>query len=185
MAQLTPAAEIPMGGDDERLLIEAAKADPRRFGELYERHVDHVYAFVARRARNRAEAEDLTAEVFHHALAHLGRFEWRGVPFAAWLVQIARNAVADRWQRHAREQGMPAPDPAADRRPADAGQRAMLADLVRRLPGDQQRVLMERFVEDRSIREIAHELGRTEGAVKQLQFRALATLRAHMRDIHE
>jgi RNA polymerase sigma-70 factor (ECF subfamily) len=185
MASQTPAAEIPLGGDDERLLIEAAKADPRRFSELYERHVDRVYAFVARRAGDRTEAEDLTAEVFHHALAHLGRFEWRGIPFAAWLVQIARNAVADRWQRRARERGVPAPDPADDGRPADVDRRVMLADLVRQLPGDQQRVVLERFVEDKSIREIAHELGRPEGAVKQLQFRALETLRARMRDVHE
>jgi RNA polymerase sigma-70 factor, ECF subfamily len=185
MTPRTPAAEIPLGGDDERLLIEAAKADPRRFGELYERHVDRVYAFVARRAPDRTEAEDITAEVFHHALANLGRFEWRGVPFAAWLVQIARNAVADRWQRRARERGVPAPDPADDGRPADVDRRVALAELLQRLPGDQQRVVLQRFVEDKSIREIAHELGRTEGAVKQLQFRALETLRARMRGVHE
>jgi len=61
----------------------------------------------------------------------------------------------------------------------------MLADLVGRLPGDQQRVVLQRFVAQRSIREIAHELGRTEGAVKQLQFRALETLRARLRDVHD
>ena len=72
--------------------------DPRLFAKLYEQHFDRVYAFVARRAGQRSEAEDLTAEVFHHALANLSRFEWRGVPFAAWLLQIARNALADRWQ---------------------------------------------------------------------------------------
>ncbi len=102
MEPRAPAVESAVGGEDERLLIEAAQSDPRRFAELYERHFERVYAFVARRARGRAEAEDLTAEVFHHALAHLGRFEWRGVPFVAWLLRIARNAVADRWQRVAR-----------------------------------------------------------------------------------
>ncbi len=61
----------------------------------------------------------------------------------------------------------------------------MLAELVGRLPGDQQRIILERFVEQRSIREIACALGRTEGAVKQLQFRALESLRARMRDVHE
>jgi PhnB protein len=70
MAPRASAAEIPLGGDDERLLIEAAKSDPRRFGDLYERNFDRVYAFVARRAGSRSEAEDLTAEVFHHALDH-------------------------------------------------------------------------------------------------------------------
>jgi len=173
---------VPLGGDEERLLIEAAKADPRRFAELYERHFDRVYAFVARRAADRGEAEDVTSEVFHQALAHLGRFEWRGIPFAAWLLQIARNSLADRWARAARERGEPALELADDGQPGDADRRAILAGLVGELPGDQQRVVRERFVEGRSVREIARELGRTEGAVKQLQFRALQSLRARLRD---
>jgi RNA polymerase sigma-70 factor, ECF subfamily len=185
MAARASAAEIPSGGDDERLLIEAAKADPQRFAALYERHFDRVYAFVARRSGSRGEAEDLTAEVFHQALANLGRFEWRGVPFAAWLLQIARNAVADRWQRLARERGEPAPDRGETGNSADVDRRAMLADLVSRLPHDQQRVVLARFVEQKSIREIAEALGRTEGAVKQPQLRALESLRAHMRDVNE
>src|SRR5262249_47036647 len=107
----------------------------------------------------------------------------RGVPFVAWLLQIARHAVADRWHRLARERGEPTPASPDD--PADVDRRAMLADLVSRLPRDQQRVVMDRVVEQRTIREIADALGRTEGAVKQLQFRALESLRAQMRDIHE
>jgi RNA polymerase sigma-70 factor, ECF subfamily len=107
------------------------------------------------------------------------------VPFSAWLLQIAHNAVADRWQRLARERGEPASDPGEAGNPADADRRAMLADLVARLPRDQQRVVLARFVEQRSVREIAEALGRTEGAVKQLQFRALESLRARMRDAHE
>jgi RNA polymerase sigma-70 factor (ECF subfamily) len=185
MAPGTPAAEIPLSGDDERQLIAAAQADPRRFGELYERNFDRVYAFIARRTGDRAAAEDLTSEVFHHALAHLGRFEWRGVPFAAWLLRIARNAVVDRWERMAREQGAPTPASEDGSRDDDVGRRVMLADLVGRLPSDQRRVVLERFVEQKSIREIADTLGRTEGAVKQLQFRALESLRARMRDTHE
>jgi len=185
MAARASAAEIPSGGDDERLLIEAAKADPQRFGPLYERNFHRVYAYIARRSGSRGEAEDLTSEVFHQALANLGRFEWRGVPFAAWLLQIARNAVADRWQRLARERGEPAPDPGEPGGPADADRRVMLADLVARLPHDQQRVVLARFVEQRSVREIAEALGRTEGAVKQLQLRALESLRIQMRDAHE
>jgi len=186
MATRSSAAEAPRGGEDERLLIEAAKADPQRFAALYERNFDRVYAFAARRTSSRGEAEDLTAEVFHHALANLGRFEWRGIPFVAWLLQIARNSLADRWQRAARERGEPAPDPdgiASD--DTDADRRAVLADLVRRLPHDQQQVVVARFVEHRSIREIAQALGRSEGAVKQLQYRALETLRARMRNADE
>jgi len=185
MTSRSPAAETSPGSEDERLVIEAAKMDPHRFADLYERNFDRVYAFVARRASRRAEAEDLTAEVFHHALANLGRFEWRGVPFAAWLLQIARNALADRWQRAARERGEPSPQTGDPGIQAEAERRALLAQLVGRLPDDQQRVIRERFVEQKSIREIAGELSRSEGAVKQLQFRALESLRTHMRDVHE
>ena len=176
------SAVNPSSAGDERSLVEAAQRDPRRFGELYERHFDRVYAFLARRAGGRNEAEDLTAEVFRHALAGLGSFEWRGRPFGAWLMQIARNTLADRWERAARERAATPPDP-----PADDGveRRALLADLVARLPKDQQRVVLERFVEQKSIREIAEGLRRTEGAVKQLQLRALESLRARMRDVHE
>src|SRR5262249_1048016 len=92
---------------DERLLIEAAQQDPRRFAGLYEHNFHRVYAFVVGRVHDRNEAEDVTAEVFREALMNLGRFEWRGVPFAAWLLRIAANTLADRWQRAARTPEVP------------------------------------------------------------------------------
>ena len=79
---------------DEQLLIEAAQRDPSRFGELYEANFEKVYAFIVRRVRDRDVAQDLTAEVFHQALANLRRFEWRGLPFCAWLYRIAANAIS-------------------------------------------------------------------------------------------
>jgi RNA polymerase sigma-70 factor (ECF subfamily) len=85
--------------DDERSLIEAAQADPRRFLELYDRHVDRVYAYVSRRVRSRAAAEDITSAVFEQALANLLSFEFRGAPFVAWLFRIAANALTDHWRR--------------------------------------------------------------------------------------
>ena len=165
---------------DERLLIEAAQRDPGRFAELYENNFDRVYAFIARRVRDRDEAQDLASEVFHQALANLGRFEWRGAPFAAWLFRIAANAITDRAKRASRERGDPAPEGSEQAGLEEIEQRARLFRLVRGLPGDQRRVILKRFVEQRSIREIAQELRRTEGAVKQLQFRALENLRARM-----
>jgi RNA polymerase sigma-70 factor (ECF subfamily) len=168
---------------DERLLIEAAQRDTRRFAELYEHNFERVYAFIVRRVGNREEAQDLTSEVFHQALANLGRFEWRGVPFAAWLLRIAANALADRWQRAARERGNPtrdAPVEASEIDLEEIEQRARLFRLVKGLPADQRRVIEMRFAEEKSIREIAQELGRTEGAVKQLQFRGLQNLRARV-----
>lgn len=163
---------------DERLLVEAAQADPGRFADLYELHFERVYAFIARRVRNRQEAEDLTSEVFHHALQNLKRFEWRGVPFSAWLLRIAANAMADRWQRLARDQGELPPEPPDAAATEDIERRALLYQLVDALPPDQRRVVVARFVQEKSIRDLAQELGRSEGAVKQLQFRALQTLRA-------
>lgn len=65
---------------EERLLIEAAQKDPGRFAELYELHFERIYAYVARRVRQRSAAEELTAHVFHQALANLGKFKWRGAP---------------------------------------------------------------------------------------------------------
>ena len=167
---------------DEQLLIEAAKRDPSRFGELYEAHFERVYAFVAARVRGREEAQDVTAEVFHKALARLPAFEWRGAPFAAWLFRIAAHALVDRAARSGRERELtPADDPPVEPASFEAAERrALLFRQVRRLPRDQRRVIEMRFAEDKSIREIAGELGRTEGAVKQLQFRALENLRARL-----
>jgi RNA polymerase sigma-70 factor, ECF subfamily len=169
---------------DERLLIEAAQQDPARFAELYEINFERVYAYVVRRVGNRTETEDLTSEVFHQALANLKRFEWRGIPFAAWLFRIAANLISDRWQRSGRE----VPDEsgqidAAQVSPVEIEEverRATLFRLVDTLPNEQRRVVVLRFVEQKSIKEVAREIRKTEGAVKQLQFRALSSLRARM-----
>ncbi len=165
---------------DERLLIEAAKRDPARFAELYSRNFHVVYAYVARRTPSREEAEDITSEVFHQALANLKRFEWRGAPFAAWLVRIAANALADRWKLRSRETADPPDEELSHPSMEGVERQAALFQLVDRLPPDQRRVIVSRFVEQKSIREIAQELHRTEGAIKQLQFRALEKLRASM-----
>jgi len=170
--------------DDERARIEAAQLDPRRFAELYESHFDRVYAFVARRLRDRDAAQDVTAEVFHRALIHLPRFEWRGVPFSAWLLRMASNAIVDRSQRLARENGTVPVDNRYAESLEEVEGRAQLFRLVDTLPDDQRRVVRLRFAEQRSIREIAAALGRSEGAVKQLQFRGLENLRQRMGKAH-
>lgn len=168
----------------EELLIAAAQKDPRRFADLYEENFERLYAYVARRVPHRSDAEDLTSEVFHHALANLKEFEWRGAPFAAWLYRIASNAIADRWRRAAREQPAPAgddpPDDTRHSNPEVIEWNARLCRLVAQLPEDQRRVIQMRFAEGRSIREIAAELHRSAGAVKQLQFRGVQTLRAQL-----
>jgi len=169
---------------DERLLIEAAQKDPARFAELYEINFERVYAYAVRRVGNRAEAEDLTADVFHQALANLKRFEWRGIPFAAWLFRIAANLISDRWQRSGREvaddSGQIESAQVSPKEIEEVERRATLYRLVDTLPEEQRRVVVLRFVEQKSIKEVAQQISKTEGAVKQLQFRALSNLRARM-----
>ena len=174
----------------ERALVEAAQRDCSKFAELYEANFERVYAYVARRVRDRDEAQDLTADVFHHALKSLARFEWRGVPFAAWLFRIASNEIADRSKDVAKRRTDDSADAstAADDRAnvaesfEHAERRARLFKLVERLPRDQSRVIAMRFAEDKSIREIAIALKRSEGSIKQLQFRGLQNLRVRLGD---
>ena len=169
---------------DEQLLIAAAQRDPAQFAELYENNFDRVYTFIARRVPSRQDAEDLTAEVFHQALRNLARFEWQGVPFAAWLLGIAANRLADRWRRAGKQQEVPANDQDEAGIDAKVEENLMLFQLVDELPFDQRLVICRRFVDQRSLREVARELGRSEGAIKQLQFRALQNLRTRMRSRH-
>jgi RNA polymerase sigma-70 factor, ECF subfamily len=170
---------------DERILIAEAKRDRRRFGELYELHFERVYAFIGRRVRDRAAAQDLTADVFRKALEGLDRFEWRGVPFAVWLFRIARNAIANHRQRTARETTGADLETKETSEPTAAlsgpvEDHAAVYRFVRELPDDQRRVIEMRFAEEKGIREIAETMGRTEGAVKQLQYRAMQSLRERM-----
>ena len=176
----------PDNQHDERALIEAAQQDPRRFAELYEIHFERVYAYIVRRVRERSAAEELTSHVFHQALLNIGKFKWRGAPFASWLFRIAANSIADRAQRLLRDNPREvALSPEVDGRnpEVDLEQIETLARVYRlldQLPWDQRYVIRLRFAEEKSIREIAQKLSRSEGAVKQLQFRALQNLRARM-----
>ena len=177
--------KVPTNEADDKLLVEAAQQDPSRFAELYERHFDVVYAFVVRQTRDRDAAQDITSEVFHDALVNIGRFEWRGIPFLAWLLRIASNAVADHFHRSAWNRKISGLDEQLEVRFANLttdiltkrDPYAQVFRSVKDLPDDQRRVVEMRFAEEKSIREIAREIGRSEGAVKQLQFRALQTLR--------
>ncbi len=175
---------------DERAMVEAAQREPAKFAALYERHFERVYAFVVWRVRDRAVAEELTAEVFYKALASLPKYEWRGAPFAAWLFRIAANVIADQRSRASRKNEIHEAihDDTSLQDPAESSEhdlqrielRAQIYRLVDELPEVQRRVIQQRFVEQRSVREIAQRLGKTPGAIKQLQFRALRNLRAQI-----
>jgi RNA polymerase sigma-70 factor, ECF subfamily len=179
-------------GTEERRLVEAAQQDRACFGDVYERYFELVYGYVARRVLDRAATEDLTSEVFRKALGNIDRFKWTGAPFGAWLLRIASNVIADRAKRQAKDSvRVGEPSLAAGLMPGgganspqsqqaqleDAERRAWVIRRVDELPDDQRRVVRMRFAEEKSISEIAIELGRSEGAVKQLQFRALQNLR--------
>ena len=168
---------------NEQELVEAAQKDPERFAELYELHFERVYAYIISRVRDRNEAQDLTSDVFYSALVNLKSFEWRGKPFGAWLIRIAANAIADHFQRLSKKDQVPlTADPPADTDLKELEDRVHLFRFVRTLPADQRRVIRMRFGEQKTVPEIARELQRTEGSVKQLQFRAIQTLRGKMRD---
>ncbi|HEY6137816.1 MAG TPA: RNA polymerase sigma factor [Thermoanaerobaculia bacterium] len=153
-----------------------------RFAELYEQNFERVYAFVARRVRDRAEAEDVVSDVFYKALKGIGGYEERdGVPFVAWLYRIAANVLHDRARNAGRETPLDDCDLAVD---DDVERRALLFRLVDTLPPAQRAVLVKRFAEQRSIADVARQLGRSEGAVKQLQLRAIEALRAQVRGSH-
>jgi len=177
----------PDGPDDEdrNLALRAGKGDAAAFGALYDRYVGAVYRYVFYRVRNDADAEDLVSDVFMRALRAIPRYEPR-VAFLAWLYRIARNAVIDRARRsrvqisfedalaHPNVDQVVEPDAtilALSDKEAVRGALAKLTPL-------QQEVIVLRFVEGYSTLEIANLVGKREGTVRGIQFRALEALRA-------
>jgi RNA polymerase sigma-70 factor (ECF subfamily) len=172
--------------DDEaldRLVLEAKGGDPSAFGRLFDEYHEPVFRFIANRVNRPSDAEDLTQLVFVKALEALPRYEQRGVPFGGWLFRLARNTIID----HARTRHDHAElDAAADRATDEAGPEAAtllrqdLDAVARALAGltDEQRETIElRFFAGLSAREAAEAMGKQEGTVRGLQFRAIASLR--------
>ena len=182
---------VPGSSDlvDEGALVAAAKRDPREFGPLYELYVDRIYRFAYRRVGTHHEAEDITAQTFQQALQALPAYEWRGLPFGAWLFRIAGNIINRRGRTSGREVAVEdvtvfSGYEETDDDPADLAWRSEeageLAEKITRLPPDQQRVLVLKFSHGMKNREIGDLMGRSEGAIKQLVHRALVSLRASM-----
>jgi RNA polymerase sigma-70 factor, ECF subfamily len=182
---------VPGAADevDEGALVAAAKRDPREFGPLYELYVDRIYRFAYRRVGTHHEAEDITAQTFQQALQALPAYEWRGLPFGAWLFRIAGNIINRRGRTSGREVAVEdvtvfSGYEETDDDPADLAWRSEeageLAEKIKQLPPDQQRVLVLKFSHGMKNREIGDLMGRSEGAIKQLVHRALVSLRATM-----
>jgi RNA polymerase sigma-70 factor (ECF subfamily) len=170
----------------ERLVEQAREGDAAAFGALYDAFAPRVYRFFRFRVSTPESAEDLTQRVFLKMIEQLPHYRNQGVPFAAWLFRVARNAWID--EHRTSHSAMPLEllsDSAADE--ASPEQRAIDAydwDVVRRalhrLPDDQREVIACRFFADLSARETAAQMGRSEGSVRVLQHRALAALRRLM-----
>jgi RNA polymerase sigma-70 factor, ECF subfamily len=174
----TPPAE------DLRRLVEFAREGDREALEaLYLLHFDRVYSYLHLSVGNRHDAEDLTTQTFLKMLEAIGRFRWQSAPFSAWLFRIAHNLAMDHFRAARRwhpEEEVPEPEGATEGSAEDAafeamGRRSML-ELIENLSHEQKQVLTLKFVFNFSNGEAATILGKTDGAVKSLQHRALASL---------
>ena len=169
--------------EDEKELVERAKRDQAAFGELYDRHFLQIYRFVYSRVRDQTVAEDVTSEVFMKALRSIGRYQDTGRPFAAWLYQIAVNAIADRYRTLRPSQSLDdfhdlsVAGPALEDLAAHRDEIRRIWGLVEALPAQQKTALVLKFQEDMKIEDIAVAMGKTSGAVKLLIHRGVSRLR--------
>ncbi len=171
------------------VIDRARRGDRGAFAELYDEHVEAVYRYVLYRLREASDAEDVTSEVFTKAFASIHRYRWQGKSFLAWLYTIARNAVTDRRRRDRptieldNAFGIPEQGPTAHDQAVHGEQVEALRGAVKHLTGEQQEVLLLRFAENLSSRQVAVKLGKNEGAIRALQFRALGRLRKLLHEI--
>jgi RNA polymerase sigma-70 factor, ECF subfamily len=178
------AGDADDAGEVVALVARAQTGDAEAFGDLYDRYVDLVYRYVYYRAGSKALTEDLVSETFLRALRRIGSFEWQGRDFAAWLITIARNIVADhyksgRFRLEVTTADMIDADRATEGPESevlDGITNTSLLDAVKRLNSEQQECVVLRFLEGLSVLETAQAMGKSEGAIKALQYRAVRTL---------
>jgi RNA polymerase sigma-70 factor, ECF subfamily len=169
------------------LVERAQRGDRAALEDLYLIHFDRIYSYLHMSVGSRHDAEDLTTQTFVKMLESIGRFRWRSVPFSAWLFRIAHNLAMDHFRSRRRwqpEEEIPEPagaeeNSAEEQALASIGD-ASLLELIARLSPEQRQVLTLKFVFRFSNGEAAAILGKTEGAVKSLQHRALASLQKHV-----
>ena len=178
------AGDHPDAARRAELVDRAQAGDPEAFGELYDEYNQAVYRYVYARVSSVALAEDLTSETFVRALRALDSFRWQGRDFGAWLVTIARNLITDHFKSGRVRLEAPTDEiethDSATQGPEIDVLTQVTAEAVRRavadLPDDQRDCLTMRFFSGMSIAETAKALDKSEGAVKQLQLRAVRQL---------
>ena len=171
-------------GAEIRRLVERAQAGDRNaLEELYLIHFDRIYSYLHMTVGNRHDAEDLTTQTFLRMLESIGKFRFQTAPFSAWLFRIAHNLSMDHFRANRRwqpEEDVPEPHGSEERSAEDEAfhsiGRKSLLELIDTLSQEQQQVLTLKFVFSFSNGEAATILGKTEGAVKSLQHRALVSL---------
>ena len=176
--------------DEAGLIQQAQQGDRAALSELYSRHVARIFQYVRYRVGSDQAAEDITAEVFLKAIEALDTYNDYGAPLAAWLYRIAYARIVDYWRSNRRRQTAPLEDPLLqdgllapdDALTSDILQHRALVQALQRLTDDQQSVIILKFIQGYSNAEVAVILGKTEGAVKSLQRRALESL---ARALHE
>lgn len=169
--------------EQERELVERAKRDLQEFGALYDRHFQQIYRFVYSRVREQTAAEDVTSEVFMKALKAIPRYQDTGRPFAAWLYQIAVNAIADRYRMQRPSQpledfhDLAVMGPPLEEEAVHHDEMQRIWFLIEQLPAQQRTALILKFQEDMKIEDIAVAMGKSSGAVKLLIHRGVSKLR--------
>jgi len=175
--------------DDEAVerLVAAAKAgDPEAFGSLFDVYYGPVYRYVASRVGRPSDAEDLAQLVFVKVLESLPRYEQRGVPFGGWLFRLARNVVIDHVRTRREHVTLEViVEKSTDERGPDElavlrQEMDSIAHALRRLTPDQREAVELRFFAGLSAKDAAEAMGRQEGTVRGLQFRAIAALRREL-----
>lgn len=166
-------------------LVELARSgDKDAFGLLYDHYQPSVYRFLYYRTRSATLAEDLTADTFFRALRSMNNFRWQGRDFGAWLMTIARNLTTDHFKSGRTRLEMTTEDMSLHDDATEGPEPAVLASLTNevllsaltKLPTEQRECLIMRFLQGLSIAETAACLGRSDGAIKQLQLRGVRNL---------
>jgi RNA polymerase sigma-70 factor, ECF subfamily len=178
--------EAPTAAEIRGLVERAQTGDRDALEELYLMHFDRIYSYLQMTVGNRHDAEDLTNQTFVKMLESIESFEWRKVPISAWLFRIAHNLAMDHFRANRRWQPEEPPEPedsaalsAEDEALHSIGRQSML-EMIEGLSEDQQQVLTLKFVFNFPNGEVATILGKTDGAVKSLQHRALASLQREL-----